>query len=418
MTESSFWIRLLRQLGLYHPSEQRLSGITLRARLKVASAAFVALYLTTLVSAQVLNGTGHLVLLASMGASAVLLFALPGSPLARPWCFGAGHLLPAAVGLTAAHLLDNFALMAAVTIAGVLLVMYLFECMHPPGAATAMVPVLATQAGPAPGFDFLLFPVGLNLLLMGLAAWLLRRYWLPVAPVVVRTAAPPLPTAPAEPNPSPVQTAVSPQAPVTSALQSADWHAAVNSFDAVLDISEADLARLFSAAQQHAISRHCGALQCQHLMQAVPATVRPDSSLSSSWNLLRRQHMQLLPVTDLQGHLLGGLSLADFVRDLTVPHYWGLLRHLQQFQLKRHHQSRYLRQVSQLMQTEVPKVRSTDPIGALLPVLQQGTSTLALVVDEHNRLCGQLQLSQLLTILGTTSLQTTSMSAVSEQPAD
>ncbi len=68
--------------------------------------------------------------------------------------------------------------MAATTIAVVLFVMYLLECMHPPGGATALVPVIATTAGPAPGLEFLLYPVGLNLLVMLSCALLLQRYWL------------------------------------------------------------------------------------------------------------------------------------------------------------------------------------------------------------------------------------------------
>ena len=63
----------------------------------------------------------------------------------HPWSFTGGHLISAGIGLICSHLFTDLALVAAVTIGCVLFVMYLFECMHPPGGATALVPVLSDQ---------------------------------------------------------------------------------------------------------------------------------------------------------------------------------------------------------------------------------------------------------------------------------
>jgi CBS domain-containing membrane protein len=121
---------MLSQLGLIKRDSQRLSAIPLTERLKVALSAFMALFIVTWISLQ-LAGTGaDIVLLASMGASAVLLFGLPNSPLAKPWSFAGGHLISATVGLICSHLFTDLALMAAVTIGIVLFVMYIFECIR------------------------------------------------------------------------------------------------------------------------------------------------------------------------------------------------------------------------------------------------------------------------------------------------
>ena len=101
--------------ALKNRNGQRLSAIPFTQRFKVISAAFIALWLVAQISEYSLRGTEHSLLLASMGASAVLLFGLPGSPLAKPAVFFWGHLLSAAIGLLISHLVTHFALMAALT---------------------------------------------------------------------------------------------------------------------------------------------------------------------------------------------------------------------------------------------------------------------------------------------------------------
>lgn len=135
---TSLLTTLLARLGLRNSDSQRLSAIPLAERLKVALAAFVALFIVTYTSLQLADTASTIVLLASMGASSVLLFGLPNSPLAKPWSFAAGHLISATVGLICSHLFTDLALMAAATVGLVLFVMYLFECMHPPGDCRAV----------------------------------------------------------------------------------------------------------------------------------------------------------------------------------------------------------------------------------------------------------------------------------------
>lgn len=167
----------LARLGWIRTDQQRLSAIPLLERLKVATAACVALYLVTFISLQFTDPKVGIVLLASMGASSVLLFGLPNSPLAKPWVFVAGHLIPASIGLLCSHLFHDFALMAAVTIGCVLFAMYIFSCMHPPGGATALVPVIAAS-DQVLGIEFLLYPVAMNVAVMLSVALLLQKFWL------------------------------------------------------------------------------------------------------------------------------------------------------------------------------------------------------------------------------------------------
>ncbi|WP_051685725.1 HPP family protein [Rheinheimera texasensis] len=228
--------QMLQRLGLITSNGHNTSVIHFTAKIRVALAAFIALFLIAWVSLQVAAQTGAVFLLASMGASAVILFALPASPLAKPWNFIAGHLIPACIGLACAHLFTDIALMAATTIALVLFSMYVFECMHPPGGATALVPVIAAQTGQVPELTFLLCPVLLNLSIMAIAAYLLRRTrWVPAGVHPVTTPAIPL-----------VQVA---PADITEAL---------NSMDTVLDIDEEQLLELFEKSKHYAQVRMQG----------------------------------------------------------------------------------------------------------------------------------------------------------------
>lgn len=105
------------------------------------------------------------ILLASMGATAVLLYATPHSPLVQPSAVVVGHLLSALVGILAHHWVPApFAVGLAV--GGAIIAMHLFGCLHPPGGATALY---AVSGGPLIwelDYDYVLRPVGMSAVLM------------------------------------------------------------------------------------------------------------------------------------------------------------------------------------------------------------------------------------------------------------
>jgi CBS domain-containing membrane protein len=112
-------------------------------------------------------------LAASIGASAVLVFALPSSPLAQPWAVVVGSMTSATAGVVAvhcAHLMPPAvvpAFAAALATAGMLLL----RCLHAPGGGTAIVPVLAGVGDPW----FVLNPVGLNAVVLVASAFVFHR---------------------------------------------------------------------------------------------------------------------------------------------------------------------------------------------------------------------------------------------------
>ena len=54
--------------------------------------------------------------------------------------------------------------------------MLLFRCLHPPGAATALTPIMAGDPITSLGYGFVLMPVGLNVAIMLVMAIAINRW--------------------------------------------------------------------------------------------------------------------------------------------------------------------------------------------------------------------------------------------------
>ena len=180
-----------------------------------------------------------LLVVASMGASAVLLFAVPHGAMSQPWALIGGHTVSAFIGVACALLVPNLFIAAALAVGLAIGAMHYLRCIHPPGGATALSAVIGGPAVHALGFQFLISPVLLNVAIILLTAmgvnyfftW--RRY----------------PAALARNKLSEVETDKKHLA--EGSLSHSDLEYAMRQIDSVLDISEQDLARVYQLAAQH-----------------------------------------------------------------------------------------------------------------------------------------------------------------------
>jgi CBS-domain-containing membrane protein len=215
----------------------RLAGyetrrMPLRDRLLSGIGGALAILAVLLVSSAFTGADAGLVV-ASMGASAVLLFAVPHGPLSQPWQLVAGHLISAIIGVTCARFVTPVELAAATAVGLSIIAMRLTHSIHPPGGATALTAVVGGSGVTALGYQFVLTPVLLNVAVMLAVAvgfnaffrW--RRY-------------PAAWGAPAEP------------AAPGGALGQADLVYALSEMDTFVDVSEQDLQRIFELATRHA----------------------------------------------------------------------------------------------------------------------------------------------------------------------
>jgi len=225
------------------------STVSHTERLVSALGGFVVILLVFHTSMLYLGAAGSLLIVPSMGASAVLLFAVPHGALSQPWNVFGGHLLSAAIGVSCAILVPHQILAASLAVGLAVGAMHYLRCIHPPGGATALAAVIGGEATRTLGYQFLVTPVLINVLTMLAVAVLFnnlfhwRRYptWLANRQ---QSAAAPLPL-PAKPG-----------------IEHADLVSALSQIDSFIDVSEQDLLRIYELATSKVARRQ---LQPAHI---------------------------------------------------------------------------------------------------------------------------------------------------------
>jgi CBS domain-containing membrane protein len=339
-----------------------------RAALGAALGVLLAGLLCRFVSPS-LGGTPWLV--APIGASAVLVFALPASPLAQPWAVIGGNLLSALVGIACVRALPDQAVAGACAVGLAIGLMFLLRCLHPPGGAVALLVVL-TQAD---SLRFAFFPVMANSLLLVVAGMAYnsltgRRY-----PHGQRAA------------------------PAPRFTQS-DLDAALAHYNQVLDVSRDDLEALLNEAEAHAYGRRLGSLRCADIMSRSVVVADYAMPLQEAWQLLRERRIKALPVVDGARCLLGIVTVADFMRHAGLDRRDGFAARLRDF-LRPSPRSDSDRPevVGQIMTRQVRVASDDRPVTDLLPLFSEGGHHHIPIVDAERRLCGILTQTDLVRAL-------------------
>lgn len=277
-----------------------LAPIGPRERMRSALGALVGILATGLLSRAALgDGSALPIMIAPMGASAVLLFAAPASPLAQPWSILGGNLVAALVGVTATKLIPDPYLACALAIGVAIALMTALKCLHPPSGAVALTAVLGGPAVTTLGYGFVVWPVLANsALLLGCALAYNnltgRAYPHPRAQGV---------------SPRPVEPARS----ASEALASADIDAALENFGQLLDVERSDLEAILRDAQLRSYARRSGLTTCGEIMTRDVVAVGPHAPLKEALELLRRHRVKALPVTDESGRVLGVVTQTDLL---------------------------------------------------------------------------------------------------------
>jgi len=107
-----------------------------------------------------------LFVVAAVGASSVLIFALPASPLAQPWSVFGSYVVSALVGVAAAKFVPGVALASGLAVGVAIMAMITLRCLHPPAGAVALFAVIGDAPIRALGFQYVLLPVAANALLL------------------------------------------------------------------------------------------------------------------------------------------------------------------------------------------------------------------------------------------------------------
>lgn len=324
------------------------------------------------------GGNSAAYLLAPLGASSVILFALPHSPLAQPWSLLGGLLIPAVVGQLCGLWLQPAWLAVAVALALAIWLTAALRCIHPPGGAMAVVFALGAQQHTP-----LLLTAGLN----ALAALM--------AVIVVNS------LLPGRRYPQCGAAASPPQTPVPRrGIDHDDLQHALHTLDAYLDISEDDLVRVYELATEHAYGRH-EQRTCADVMAAPALAVEFGSGLNEAWALLREQRLPGLPVVDRARRVIGVLTLDDFLHHVHPDAGAAIgdnIRRLLRPSPASHSSKPEV--VGQIMSTRFALATTATPLGEIAALLAGADHpAIVPVVDGERRLAGVLTQTDLLAAL-------------------
>ena len=128
--------------------------------------AFIATLFASFFSNHILAAEDMSMVLASTGASAMLIFGIPHSPVSQPWPIVGGHLVSAIIGVSAYFLIPNAIIASSAAIGLAMLAMHYTRCMHPPGGATAVTAVVGGATVHELGYYFVIVPVFFNSIIL------------------------------------------------------------------------------------------------------------------------------------------------------------------------------------------------------------------------------------------------------------
>ncbi len=237
-------------------------------------------------------------LVAPLGASAVLIFGVPASPLAQPWAVVGGNTLSALVGVACVRLFGSDEVSAGLAVGLAIALMFATRCLHPPGGASALLVVMTGVSDP----QFALYPVLLDSVLLTAAGIAYNHATGRAYPHMQ------LPTASSDPALRDEE----------ATAFDADLDAVLSRYNQVLDISRDDLKALLEDTQLHGYQRQLANLRCSDIMSRKLITVGRHTPLQQAWALFRDHRVKALPVVDSAGGIVGIVTPADFMHAAEV----------------------------------------------------------------------------------------------------
>ncbi|HSG24467.1 MAG TPA: HPP family protein [Azonexus sp.] len=350
--------------------------LSARERWFSALAGLLGMLLIQAVLTVVPAGPGVSYLLAPLGASAVILFALPHSPLAQPWSLVGGLLISASIGAFCGIWIQPAFLAVAVALGLAIWITAWLRCIHPPGGAMAVVFSLAAQQQ-----SVSLLTAGLNTL-AALVAVLAINNLLPG-----RRYPQCIPTAPKR------QQARAPR----SSICHEDLQYALEKLDTYLDISEDDLVRIYDLATAHAHQRHDRRC-CADIMSTSVLSVEFGTELNEAWALMQEHHLHGLPVVDAGRHVIGVLTMENFLRHVHADVGQAIGDNIRR--LLRPTPSAYSDKpevVGQIMSQGVVLASTETPVSEIIGLLTANEHpAIVPVIDQRQRLVGVLTQTDLL----------------------
>lgn len=358
-------------LDAFMPKPLPVSGLE---RMRSGLGACLGIGFTALISLLIARSLGLSPwLVAPLGASAVLVFAVPASPLAQPWSVIGGNTVSAIIGLICAHMIPDPVLAASVAVSLAILAMFATRSLHPPGGAMALLVVLTHTTNPW----FALFPAFTNSLLLvsaGIAFnTITRRNYPHIAAPAPKT----------EDN-------------SLKRVSAEDIAAALSQMDTLIDIAPDDLEKLLTLSERHAYQRLMDHIRARDIMTPGPIHVEFGTPLEDTWALIQKHRLKLLPVTDKAGRVIGVITADDMLRQAGGTPA-DMREHIKA--LVKRTASPYSSKpevAGQLMSSDFKTADHGADVATLVPLFADTGLHHLLVLDDTRRLCGIISASDLM----------------------
>lgn len=340
--------------------------LPLKDRLLCGLGALIGLALSSFISWLALGGLNAWYI-APMGASSVLLFAVPASPLAQPWNMVVGNTLAGVIGVSCALLIPNLTGAFSIAVALAIILMMSTDSLHPPSGAVAITAVLGGKAVHDLGYMFVLYPVLLNSMLLMFAAVIFNRLLgkqYPQQAQLNRRTAGPTPTQKVSIQPQDIQNVLDRQTQL-------------------LDISDYDLQKIILKAQEIANARAVSQFTCQDIMTRQVICLRAEDDIQSALEKFKQVNLMSLPVVSDLDRLVGTLALYDVVE-------W--------FKRAADPKASWENHVYQIMNHQVVTAQPQQPIQDLVPYFVERSFNYIPVVEQQ-RLTGIISRADMIAVL-------------------
>lgn len=367
-----------------------VAGTTPTEAVRAGAGAFVGLALCgLLVLAPSVDLRLGLYLVAPFGASSVLLFAVPNSPLAQPWSAIGGNTIAALVGVAVCLLIADPALRIALAVGLAITAMILCRAVHPPAGAVAMTAAMNPDAIHQLGFRFALTPVAAGTALLVAIAIAYARATGRRYPFRQFD----------EPNP---QGTTDRQPFERLGLSSEELTDILMRYRQSFNLGVEDLARLIGAAQMQAATHRMTPTVAADIMSRDLVTVGPETSIAEITSLFEQHRFTSLPVETADHRYLG------------VIFQIHLIVRRKRIKTSILDGRRRLLRAQDVMEASGPLVVPSTPVAALVHLMAE-SETDAVPVVEDGRIVGVVTRTDLLAALARSVLSQASRQSKVEQ---
>jgi len=170
--DSTGWLQRIRRFMAFE-----MDSVSSAEKLVASLGGIIGITLISAISYQFTGAEGSALIVPSMGAAAVLVFAVPHGRLSQPWPLLGGNLVSAVIGVSCYKLVPDPFIAAGLAVGLAIGGMHLLSCVHPPGGATALAAVVGGSSIHELGFNYVLTPVLINVLIIFFIAVIFNNFF-------------------------------------------------------------------------------------------------------------------------------------------------------------------------------------------------------------------------------------------------